>query len=198
MTEPASSIGEPVDNRATVRRWPAKVVTTLGAWLVAFLLVTALLSFFGDELASLPLALRALVISGVLMTVMTTVVMPALSAAVGRWHAGRPRTRSDREPTGPTTRRLPSSRTETLSHEQVRRIAQGDSVAPYFVTVERQGVSPLRVQVLVRAPSKRAAGELASWIAERKRDGIFEATKIRRAARKVSALPASSFDDADL
>jgi predicted transcriptional regulator len=85
-----------------------------------------------------------------------------------------------------------------LSHEQVRRIVQGDSVAPYFVTVERQGVSPLRVQVLVRAPSKRAAGELASWIAERKRDGIFEATKIRRAARKVSALPASSFDDADL
>jgi hypothetical protein len=50
----------------------------------------------------------------------------------------------------------------------------------------------------VRAPSKRAAGELASWIAERKRDGNVEATKIRRAARKVSAFPASSFDDADL
>jgi predicted transcriptional regulator len=85
-----------------------------------------------------------------------------------------------------------------LSHEQVRRIVQGDSVAPYFVTVERQGVSPLQVQLLVRAPSKRAAGELASWLAERKRDGIFEATKIRRAARKVSAFPASSYDDADL
>ncbi|HEX6584287.1 MAG TPA: hypothetical protein VF056_11850 [Thermoleophilaceae bacterium] len=85
-----------------------------------------------------------------------------------------------------------------LSHEQVRRIVQGDSVAPYFVTVERQGVSQLQVQLLVQAPSKRAAGELASWIAERKRDGIFEATKIRRAAKKVSAFPASSFDDADL
>jgi predicted transcriptional regulator len=85
-----------------------------------------------------------------------------------------------------------------LSHEQVRRIVQGDSVAPYFVTVECRGITPLQVQLLVRAPSKRAAGELASWIAERKRDGIFEATKVRRAARKVSAFPASSFDDADL
>jgi predicted transcriptional regulator len=85
-----------------------------------------------------------------------------------------------------------------LSHEQVRRIVQGDSVAPYLVTVERQGVSPLQVQLLVRGSSKRAAGELASWIAERKRGGIFDATKISRAAKKVSAFPASSFDDADL
>jgi antibiotic biosynthesis monooxygenase (ABM) superfamily enzyme len=88
--------------RAATRRWSAKVATTLSAWLVAFLLVTALLSFFGHELNSLPLALRALVMSGVLMTVMTTVVMPALSVAVGRWlgsptgtrreaHAGEPR-----------------------------------------------------------------------------------------------------------
>jgi predicted transcriptional regulator len=85
-----------------------------------------------------------------------------------------------------------------LSHEQVRRIVQGESVAPYFVTVERQGVSPLEVQLLVRGPSKRAAGELASWIAERSRGGIFEATKIRRAARKASAFPAATYDDADL
>jgi hypothetical protein len=85
-----------------------------------------------------------------------------------------------------------------LSHEQVRRIVQGKSVAPYFVTVERHGVSPLQVQVLVRAPSKRAAGELGSWIAERSRGAIFEATKIHRAARKMSAFPASIYDDADL
>ncbi|MDQ6805745.1 MAG: hypothetical protein M3065_12435 [Actinomycetota bacterium] len=85
-----------------------------------------------------------------------------------------------------------------LSHEQVRRIVQGESVAPYFVTVERQGVSPLQVQLLVRAPSKRAAGELASWIAERSRGGIFEASKIHRAARKASAIPAATYDDAAL
>ncbi|HEY3189240.1 MAG TPA: hypothetical protein VGJ70_17270 [Solirubrobacteraceae bacterium] len=73
-----------------------------------------------------------------------------------------------------------------LSHEQVRRIIrhrQRDSVAPYLVTVERRGVSPLETQLLVRAPSKRAAGELAACIAERKRGGTFEATKVRRAPR---------------
>ena len=85
-----------------------------------------------------------------------------------------------------------------LSHEQVRRILQGESVAPYFVTVERRGVSPFEVQLLVRAPSKRAAGELASWISERERGGTFEVTKIRRAAKRVSAFPAPTYDDADL
>jgi hypothetical protein len=85
-----------------------------------------------------------------------------------------------------------------LSHEQVRRIVKGKSVAPYFVTVERRGVSSLQVQLLVRAPSKRAAGELGSWIAERSRGGTFEATKTRRAARTTSAFPAATYDDADL
>jgi hypothetical protein len=104
-------------------------LTMLAAWLAAFLLVTALLSLFGDDLASLPLALRALVMSGVLMTVMTTVVMPAVSVAVGRWLAGPTRTGSpgaarrtrsgmsavpepgnEREPAGPRTRWPPLSR----------------------------------------------------------------------------------------
>jgi uncharacterized membrane protein len=85
---PATDTPEPPDTRATARRGRARLVTTLAAWLVAFLLVTALLSFFGQELNSLPLAPRALVMSGVLMTVMTTLVMPALSVAVARWLAG--------------------------------------------------------------------------------------------------------------
>jgi antibiotic biosynthesis monooxygenase (ABM) superfamily enzyme len=58
---------------------------TLGAWLSAFLVVLTLLSVFKDELASLPLAVRALVLSGVLVTLMTTLVMPALNTAIGRW-----------------------------------------------------------------------------------------------------------------
>jgi antibiotic biosynthesis monooxygenase (ABM) superfamily enzyme len=62
-----------------------RVATTLGAWLVAFLVVTALLTLFGDELASLPLALRALVISGVLVGLMVNLVMPVLSAVLARW-----------------------------------------------------------------------------------------------------------------
>jgi hypothetical protein len=54
------------------------------------------------------------------------------------------------------------------------------------------------VQLLVRAPSKRAAGEVASCISERRRGGIFEPTRIRRAARKVSAFAAETYDDAEL
>ena len=65
-------------------RLPARLEMTLAAWLVAFLTVTALLELFGDELASLPLALRALVISGVLVTLMANVVMPLLNSAIAR------------------------------------------------------------------------------------------------------------------
>jgi antibiotic biosynthesis monooxygenase (ABM) superfamily enzyme len=67
---------------------------TLAGWLVAFLVVLALLSFFKDELASLPLALRALVISGILVALMVNVVMPVLGNAIPRWLAGSPHRRS--------------------------------------------------------------------------------------------------------
>ena len=85
-----------------------------------------------------------------------------------------------------------------LSHEQVRRIVQADSEFPYFVTVQRRGVSPLQTRLLVRAPTHQAAGELAGCIAERGRGGMFEAVKVRRAAKKVSAFPPQVYDDADL
>jgi hypothetical protein len=85
-----------------------------------------------------------------------------------------------------------------LSHEQVRRIVQEDPEFPYLVTVERRGVSPLQTQLLVRAPTPNAAGELASCIAERASGGMFAATKVRRAAKKVSAFPSQAYDDADL
>jgi antibiotic biosynthesis monooxygenase (ABM) superfamily enzyme len=71
-------------------------VTTLVSWLVAFLAVTALLTLFGDELGSMPLALRALVISGLLVALMVNVVMPVLSAGLARWLAGARRTRPQR------------------------------------------------------------------------------------------------------
>jgi antibiotic biosynthesis monooxygenase (ABM) superfamily enzyme len=61
-----------------------RLKTTLAAWLVAFLTVTILLTLFGDQLGSLPLPLRALVISGVLVTLMVNLVMPVLSAAIAR------------------------------------------------------------------------------------------------------------------
>jgi hypothetical protein len=69
-------------------------VATLATWPEAYLLVLALLSILGNELGSLPLAARALVISGVVVTVMTSLVMPALSVAVRRWQAAPTRKRS--------------------------------------------------------------------------------------------------------
>ena len=83
------------------------------------------------------------------------------------------------------------------SHEHLRRILRDpkrESPTAYRVTVERRGVAPLDAQLVVRAASERAAAELASWIAERKRGGIFEATKVRRAPRDQVA----DYDDADL
>lgn len=67
--------------------WFARLVMTLAAWLVAFLIATGLLTFFDDELGSLPLVLRALVISGVLVGLMANLVMPVLSTAIARWLA---------------------------------------------------------------------------------------------------------------
>jgi antibiotic biosynthesis monooxygenase (ABM) superfamily enzyme len=86
-------VGEQVDNPSRAPRWLAPLAMTLGAWLVAFLVVTALLTFFCDELAALPLALRALVISGLLVALMVNLVMPLLSIAVARWLAAPPRAR---------------------------------------------------------------------------------------------------------
>jgi hypothetical protein len=48
--------------------------------------------------------------------------------------------------------------------------------------------------LVVRAASERAAGELAIWIAERERGGMFEATNVRAARR--DEVP--EYDDAAL
>jgi antibiotic biosynthesis monooxygenase (ABM) superfamily enzyme len=93
-------VDRPLDNPSHPPPWLAPVVTTLGAWLVAFLAVTALLTLFGDELASLPLAPRALVISGLLVALMVNLVMPVLSAGLARFLAGRPRARQHRAELG--------------------------------------------------------------------------------------------------
>ncbi|MEU8119008.1 hypothetical protein AB0C21_09900 [Spirillospora sp. NPDC049024] len=83
-----------------------RLAMTLAAWLVAFAVVMLLLALFGDMLAALPMAGRAAVISGVLVTVMVNLVMPRLAALVDRWAAPGPETApaggatepSDREP----------------------------------------------------------------------------------------------------
>jgi hypothetical protein len=69
-------------------------------------------------------------------------------------------------------------------------------IGAYLVTVERRGVSPLQTQLLVRARSRRAAGELGAFIAERDRGGMFRSTTVRRAAKDESAFSALAYDDA--
>jgi uncharacterized membrane protein len=101
----ATPLGRMTDrraHRAIAPPWRARLATRLAAWMAAFVVVMALLSVLGDELDSLPLAIRALIISGVVVTIMTTVVMPALGVAVRRWPAGTTRDRSPTvgQPTG--------------------------------------------------------------------------------------------------
>jgi antibiotic biosynthesis monooxygenase (ABM) superfamily enzyme len=107
------------------RPWLAPIVTTLVAWLVAFLVVTALLTVFGDELGSLPLALRALVISGVLVALMVNLVMPVLNAAVARWAARSPRPRRSAGDWGPGPGRSAAPR----KHHAIEEGRGGDSLA---------------------------------------------------------------------
>jgi antibiotic biosynthesis monooxygenase (ABM) superfamily enzyme len=85
--------GEDLQNKVIAPRWQARIASTLAAWLVAFLVVTALLRLFGDQLGSLPLELRALVLSGVLVGLMANVVMPALTVVVARWMRNSSRAR---------------------------------------------------------------------------------------------------------
>ena len=56
----------------------ARVTFVLLAWLAAFVIVMALFLAFGTQLRELPLALRALVISGVLVVTMTQVAIPLI------------------------------------------------------------------------------------------------------------------------
>lgn len=56
-----------------------KATLILLTWLAAFLIVMLLFVFFGEQLRSLPLPLRVLVITGVLVVLMSQVVMPGLN-----------------------------------------------------------------------------------------------------------------------
>lgn len=62
----------------------SRVVTVLLAWLAAFLIVMAVYLTLGRILEQLPLWLRALAISGVLVISMTQVVMPAIQRSLRR------------------------------------------------------------------------------------------------------------------
>jgi len=96
------------DNPSRSRRWLAPVAMTMAAWLVAWLVVAGLLTFFGKQLGSLPIGLRALVMSGLLVALMVNLVMPAVSRAIARFGSRRPRPR------------LPAERLRTTSGSKTR------------------------------------------------------------------------------
>src|SRR5262245_4963522 len=70
------------------RRRLIRLVTTLAAWAVAYLVVLAVPGVLGRQLADMPVALRAAVISGVMIAVMVNAVMPALNKIISRRLAG--------------------------------------------------------------------------------------------------------------
>ncbi|TML90867.1 MAG: hypothetical protein E6G08_01650 [Actinobacteria bacterium] len=54
-------------------------------------------------------------------------------------------------------------------------------MSAYFVTVERRGVPPPNLRLLLRAESKATAGSLAAHLAERESGGSVEPVGVRRA-----------------
>jgi antibiotic biosynthesis monooxygenase (ABM) superfamily enzyme len=73
--------------RPVARRRLVRLVTTLASWAVAYAVVLALLAVLGRQLAALPVALRALVISAAMIAVMVNLVMPALNRIITGWLA---------------------------------------------------------------------------------------------------------------
>jgi antibiotic biosynthesis monooxygenase (ABM) superfamily enzyme len=83
MTRQALPGGHDVEPRAD--GLGAKLVTTGMAWLVVYLLLLTLFSILEDQLATLTLPVRLLVVSGVLVTFMANLVMPMVIRIVGAW-----------------------------------------------------------------------------------------------------------------
>lgn len=77
-------------SRSRRQQWVARGVVTGAAWLVAFIVVLALFTLFGEELEALPLAWRALVVSGILVNLMANLVMPVVILGVARLFGGPP------------------------------------------------------------------------------------------------------------
>jgi hypothetical protein len=113
-------------NPTRPRRWLVRAATTLAVWVVAFSVVTALLTLFGAELRSLPLALRALVLSGVLAALMANLVMPMLSVAAAAARQGALRARDPGTAAAIERRRAGRSKSPTRGGRSARCRAAGN------------------------------------------------------------------------
>jgi antibiotic biosynthesis monooxygenase (ABM) superfamily enzyme len=88
MIEPSESVRRqrPPLRQRLIRR----LVTTLAAWIAAYATVGAVFIVGGSALADAPLAVRLLVVSGVLVVIMVNVLMPALARPLDKLLAARP------------------------------------------------------------------------------------------------------------
>lgn len=64
---------------------PKKWKTALVIWIAIYPALTILVALFGEHLMRLPLALRTLVMTGILVPLLVFVLVPALNKLLGRW-----------------------------------------------------------------------------------------------------------------
>ncbi|HNR53990.1 MAG TPA: hypothetical protein PKJ19_02405 [Flavobacteriales bacterium] len=64
---------------------PKKWKTALVIWIAIYPALTILVALFGENLMRLPLALRTLVMTGILVPLLVFVLVPALNKLLGRW-----------------------------------------------------------------------------------------------------------------
>lgn len=68
----------------TKHQWKIRIISTLMGWAVAFMIVYSILLVFGSQLRKLPQAVDALIISGILVTLMGNFVMPWINQIVSK------------------------------------------------------------------------------------------------------------------
>lgn len=78
---------QPVHHMSTspAHRPPPKWKTALLVWVAIYPSITLLVLFFGPQLAQLPLVIRTLVMTAILVPLLVFVLLPLLHKAFGGW-----------------------------------------------------------------------------------------------------------------
>ena len=74
-----------IDKKISNRKSPAKYKIFLLTWLGIYPLITIILHLFGSYLNLLPLPIRTLVLTGILVYLMTYWIMPSLLKTFRHW-----------------------------------------------------------------------------------------------------------------
>jgi antibiotic biosynthesis monooxygenase (ABM) superfamily enzyme len=82
--EPGASTGQ---EHAPQPGGPSRYKLALLTWAGAYIVITAILATLGPTLASWPLAVRTLALSGLMVVALTWLIMPALARLCHSWLA---------------------------------------------------------------------------------------------------------------